>query len=59
MNYKPIDPEIKSVSKIFDIKKPYFIDIYQREYTWSKESTLELLRDIEQAFSLNKTYYIV
>lgn len=45
-----ITPNDKFLRYVFSDPKPYFIDIYQREYKWSKENVETLLKDIEVQF---------
>ena len=55
---KPVDAISKTIRDIYDVKKPYFIDIYQREYKWTKEPTIELLKDIERGYQSKKPYFL-
>ena len=45
-----ITPNDQFLRKVFSNPKPYFIDIYQREYKWTKENVETLLEDIEVRF---------
>ena len=45
-----ITPNDQFLRKVFSNPKPYLIDIYQREYKWTKENVETLLKDIEVRF---------
>jgi uncharacterized protein with ParB-like and HNH nuclease domain len=45
-----ITPNDQFLRNVFSNPKPYFIDIYQREYKWTKENVETLLKDIEVRF---------
>lgn len=47
---KIITPNDQVLRDVFSRPRSYFIDIYQREYRWSKENVLTLLSDIEINF---------
>lgn len=49
---KTIEPEKQSV-KVCLSRKSYYIDFYQREYVWSKETAQTLLNDIFYIFELS------
>ena len=49
---KTIEPEKQSV-KLCLSRKSYYIDFYQREYVWSKETAQTLLNDIFYIFELS------
>lgn len=49
---KTIEPEKQSV-KVCLSRKSYYIDFYQREYVWGKETTQTLLDDIFYIFELS------
>ena len=44
----PLDQTLRTV---FNAQRSYFIDIYQREYKWTRENVHTLLNDIEVRFS--------
>ena len=46
-----ITPHDKTVREVFEKSKPYFIDIYQREYKWTTKNVEALLNDIENRFN--------
>ena len=46
-----ITPNDQFLRTVFSTSKAYFIDIYQREYKWTPENVVTLLRDIEARFS--------
>src|SRR6267154_2681157 len=48
-----ITPNEQLLRTVFQIPKPYFIDIYQREYRWSKRNVDTLLKDIEVRFEVH------
>lgn len=45
-----ITPNDQFLRNVFSNPKPYFIDIYQREYKWTRENVETLLKDIEVRF---------
>lgn len=45
-----ITPNDQVLRQVFSISKAYYIDIYQREYKWTKENVETLLQDIEVRF---------
>lgn len=45
-----ITPNDQFLRDVFNRPKPYFIDIYQREYKWTKDNVETLLKDIEVRF---------
>ena len=45
-----ITPNDQLLRQVFSVAKAYYIDIYQREYKWTKENVKTLLRDIEVYF---------
>lgn len=51
-----IDPRNQTVESCLK-NKSYYIDFYQREYVWSKETVEILLRDIFYAFELSYEQY--
>jgi uncharacterized protein with ParB-like and HNH nuclease domain len=44
----------QTVKEVFVPQKSYFIDIYQREYKWTKENVQTLLYDIELRFNVHQ-----
>jgi len=48
-----VTPYDQCLRQVFSMVKPYFIDIYQREYKWEKEKVETLLKDIEVQFESN------
>lgn len=48
MNIVPKDQTVEKCLK----QRPYYIDFYQREYVWSKETVIILLNDIFYSFEL-------
>ena len=57
MSAKEISPDKQSVQDCLK-QKTYYVDFYQREYVWKKETVETLLRDIfysfEQSYELHK-----
>ena len=51
-----IDPRNQTVESCLK-NKSYYIDFYQREYVWSKDTVETLLRDIFYAFELSYEQY--
>lgn len=51
-----IDPRNQTVESCLK-NKSYYIDFYQREYVWSKETVEILLRDIFYSFELSYEQY--
>lgn len=51
-----IDPRNQTVESCLK-NKSYYIDFYQREYVWSKDTVEILLRDIFYAFELSYEQY--
>lgn len=49
-----ITPNDKFVRSVFETNKAYLIDIYQREYKWTKHNVETLLNDIEVRFNQHK-----
>ncbi len=49
-----ITPNDQFLRTVFSNPKPYFIDIYQREYKWKKSEVETLLRDIEVRFEQHR-----
>ncbi len=47
-----ITPNDQFLRQVFSVSKAYYIDIYQREYKWTKENVETLLEDIEVNFEL-------
>ena len=45
-----ITPNDQFLRQVFSVSKAYYIDIYQREYKWTKENVETLLKDIEVNF---------
>jgi uncharacterized protein with ParB-like and HNH nuclease domain len=45
-----ITPQDQTLRTVFNTQRSYFIDIYQREYKWTKENVFTLLNDIEVRF---------
>src|SRR5688500_5869929 len=45
-----ITPNEQMLRGVFQLPKPYYIDIYQREYKWKRENIETLLKDIEVRF---------
>jgi len=45
-----ITPNDQFLRQVFSVSKAYYIDIYQREYKWTKENVETLLKDIEVYF---------
>src|SRR5882724_7003073 len=45
-----ITPQDQTLRHVFNAQRPYFIDIYQREYKWTEEHVKTLLNDIEVRF---------
>ena len=45
-----ITPNDQFLRQVFSASKAYYIDIYQREYKWTKENVETLLKDIEVYF---------
>ena len=45
-----ITPNDQFLRQVFSISKAYYIDIYQREYKWTRENVETLLKDIEVYF---------
>lgn len=51
---KNIDPQLKTLSEYFDLKKNdeiFAIPEYQREYSWTKEQCDKLWEDIDRFMS--------
>ena len=46
-----ITPQDQTLRNVFNAQRSYFIDIYQREYKWTKENVKTLLDDIGVRFS--------
>ena len=46
-----ITPQDQTLRTVFNAQRSYFIDIYQREYKWTKENVKTLLDDIGVRFS--------
>ncbi len=51
---KVITPNDQILRDVFSRQRCYYIDIYQREYKWSKENVITLLKDIEVNFEQHK-----
>lgn len=49
-----ITPNDQFLRQVFSVSKSYYIDIYQREYKWTKENVETLLKDIEVHFDQHK-----
>ena len=49
-----ITPNDQFLSDVYNVSKPYYIDIYQREYKWTEKNLLTLLNDIENRFGEHK-----
>jgi uncharacterized protein with ParB-like and HNH nuclease domain len=49
-----ITPNAHTINKVFSEKDRYYIDIYQRDYKWTKKEVETLLGDIELNFNLGK-----
>lgn len=49
-----ITPNAHTINKVFSEKTRYYIDIYQRDYKWTKREVETLLGDIELNFNLGK-----
>jgi uncharacterized protein with ParB-like and HNH nuclease domain len=45
-----ITPNDQFLRQVFSVSKAYYIDIYQREYKWTRENVETLLKDIEVHF---------
>lgn len=45
-----ITPNDQVLRNVFGVSKPYFIDIYQRDYKWTNKNVETLLNDIEVRF---------
>ena len=45
-----ITPNDQFLRQVFSVSKAYYIDIYQREYKWTKDNVETLLKDIEVNF---------
>lgn len=45
-----ITPNDQFLRQVFSVSKAYYIDIYQREYKWTRENVETLLKDIEVNF---------
>lgn len=50
---KVITPNDQILRDVFSRQRCYYIDIYQREYKWSKDNVVTLLKDIEVIFELH------
>lgn len=49
-----ITPLDQTLRQVFNTQKSYFIDIYQREYKWTKEQVETLLNDVGDRFAQHK-----
>ena len=46
-----ITPNDQFLRTVFSKQRSYLIDIYQREFKWTKNNVLTLLNDIEMRFN--------
>lgn len=51
---KLITPHDQFIRAVFNAQRSYYIDIYQREYKWTREQVETLLNDLEVRFELGK-----
>lgn len=49
---KLITPDDKTIDTVFNKSTSYYIDIYQREYKWSRNQVQTLLNDIQVRFDI-------
>jgi uncharacterized protein with ParB-like and HNH nuclease domain len=49
---KLITPDDKTIDTVFNKSTSYYIDIYQREYKWSRDQVQTLLNDIQVRFDI-------
>ncbi|MBS1531557.1 MAG: DUF262 domain-containing protein, partial [Bacteroidetes bacterium] len=52
---KLITPNDKTIETVFNTSSSYYIDIYQREYTWTNNQVQTLLNDLQVRFDIGTT----
>lgn len=61
MSKETFTPASMTISKLFNVEKPYSIPDYQRPYMWSSEQLEQLYEDIYEAFinrEINDYYFL-